>query len=584
MTTHRVLGSPRRYLAFFLGILAIGHSYAADSGAASADQARLNAVIAFADKVLEQGRDTFHQQPTPLLANGINVLTGEPLIWRFIDGREAVLSDFTIQQNFMRVLVSLTNLTGEPRYKAAAKDNYAYYFAHFQDEGGLLRWGGHCAIDLKTLQVIGPKIHELKNAYPYYELMFEVNPEATARYIRGFWNAHVYNFRTLEISRHGEYGHPLGALWASPFDNPPPFFATKGLSFLDAGNDLIYSASMLYKYTGDRDALRWGLRLAEQYVKARNPKTKLGAYQYTQARQTAPTSDDTNTLSWFGDRAHRQFGPEQADALEGTMLLSNHATTIYSQNALMQVQLAQALGGEGRQLLAETHQGMRAFVERAYQPDRNLLRPMMTDGTDLSNYTLKRNGYYGPVGRILRPYPATAEFMLSYARAFLATADPELWSMARGIAHAADLGEIGVEPGKGLAVNLQTTNSDPYVLFSLLDLYGQSKHPAYLELARRVGDNIVSARCHHGYFLPEPDLLYAKINAIEPYALLALEATIRGHPELVPTFLNGSGFFDTEYRFPDGSVRRIQDGYLFSQRQGKPLEVPHERFIAKTMD
>ena len=150
--------------------------------------------------------------------------------------------------------------------------------------------------------------------------------------------------------------------------------------------------------------------------------------------------------------------------------------------------------------------------------------------------------------------------------------------------HAADLGEIGVEPGKGLAVNLQTTNSDPYVLFSLLDLYGQSKHPAYLELARRVGDNIVSARSHHGYFLPEPDLLYAKINAIEPYALLALEATIRGHPELVPTFLNGSGFFDTEYRFPDGSVRRIQDGYLFSQRQGKPLEVPHERFIAKTMD
>ena len=157
MTTHRVLGSPRCYLAFFLGILAIGHSYAADSGAASADQARLNAVIAFADKVLEQGRDTFHQQPTPLLANGINVLTGEPLIWRFIDGREAVLSDFTIQQNFMRVLVSLTNLTGEPRYKAAAKDNYAYYFAHFQDEGGLLRWGGHCAIDLKTLQVDRPK-------------------------------------------------------------------------------------------------------------------------------------------------------------------------------------------------------------------------------------------------------------------------------------------------------------------------------------------------------------------------------------------------------------------------------------------
>ena len=584
MIPHLAPGISRRCIVICLGLLAIVHSTAADSGTSTADQARLRVVIAFADKVLDQGRDTFHPQPTPLLANGINVLTGEPLIWRFIDGREAVLSDFTIQQNFMRVLVSLTNLTGEPRYKATAKANYAYYFDHFQDEGGLLRWGGHCAIDLKTLQVIGPKIHELKNAYPYYELMFEVNPEAAARYIRGYWNAHVYNFSTLEISRHGEYGHPLGTLWASPFDNPPPFFATKGLSFLDAGNDLIYSASMLYKYTGDRDALRWGLRLAEQYVKARNPKTKLGAYQYTQARQTANTTDDTNTLSWFGDRAHRQFGPELAYALEGTMLLPNHAATIYSQNALMQVQLALSLGAEGRQLLADTHEGMAAFVHLAYQPENNLLRPMMTDGTDLSNYALKRNGYYGPVGRIISPYSANAEFMLSYARAFLATADPDLWAMARGIAHAADLGEIGVAPGKGLAVNLNTKNDDPYVLFSLLDLYGQSKHPAYLDLARKVGDNIVSSRYHHGFFLPERDLLYAKINAIEPYALLALEATIRGHPELVPTFLNGSGFFDTEYRFTDGSVRRIQDGYLFTQRQGKPLDVPHERFIARTME
>ena len=150
------------------------------------DKARLQAVVAFADSVLKDAADRYRPAPTPLLANGIDVFTKEQLVWHFADGKDAVLSDFTEQQNFMRVLVALTNLTGEARYKDAARANYSYYFAHFQDEGGLLRWGGHCAIDLKSLQPVGPLIHELKNAYPFYELMYEVNPDATVRYIQGF--------------------------------------------------------------------------------------------------------------------------------------------------------------------------------------------------------------------------------------------------------------------------------------------------------------------------------------------------------------------------------------------------------------
>jgi pectate lyase len=135
-----------------------------------------------------------------------------------------------------------------------------------------------------------------------------------------------------------------------------------------------------------------------------------------------------------------------------------------------------------------------------------------------------------------------------------------------------------------VAVNLATRNDDAFALFSVLDLYRQAHTEAYLQLARAIGNNMVRTRFHDGYFTPAADYLFARINALEPYALLALEAAIRGTPEKVDHFINGSGFFDTEYRFADGTTRRIQDGWLFTQRKGRPLVAPPERFAPKRED
>src|SRR5256886_4557708 len=67
-----------------------------------------------------------------------------------------------------------------------------------------------------------------------------------------------------------------------------------------------------------------------------------------------------------------------------------------------------------------------------------------------------------------------------------------------------------------------TWSSD--VCSSDLDLYRQTHAAAYLELARAIGNNIVKQYYHHGYFTPYEDTIFANINAIEPYALLALDA------------------------------------------------------------
>ncbi|HEX3730606.1 MAG TPA: hypothetical protein VHV47_12425 [Opitutaceae bacterium] len=557
------------------------------------DAARLKVVVDYANNVLTDARDRTPNRTeySPLLAGGVNVFTKDQLKWIFPDGRELTWTDFTIQQNLMRELDALTKLTGDPKYAALAKENYAYYFEFLQDKSGLLQWGGHRFVDIVTQKGVGMRDgdptspHELKNAYPYYEMMYEVNPGATVKYISAFWNAHVFNWNTMEISRHGEYGHAPGANWDHPFSNPAPYFETKGLSFMDAGNDLIYSGAMLYKLTGDQGALLWTKRLHDQYVKARDPKTHLGAYQYTQPRKTENPPDDAETKSWFGDRAKRQLGPDFPGhvVLEATVLLRQQAVTIYADNALMEMQVGEALGDAGRDMIATTRQGMDAFVNDALIPGKNLLRPMLTDGTDLSGFVMKRNGYYARKGTVLEPFRADPEFLLSYARGFLLTGDPLMWKMARSVASDYNLGDLGATPGENVQVNLGTDCYSAVALFSVLDLYEKTKNEAYLNLGRAIGDNIVKHYYHHGYFTPYEDTIYANINAIEPYALLALDAVIKGTPDKVPYFINGFGFYSGFYRFtvsppgakiPEYASRQIDDTLLFEARQSEPNPLP----------
>lgn len=545
--------------------------------AGAQDSERLSSVKLFADTVFTQAGDKYGHN-VPLLANGVNPRNGQQLEWVFPDGKKAVLSNFSAQQNLMRVLAGLTNLTGEAKYKQRAEENIRYYFAHYQDASGLLLWGGHRFVDLRTLQAEGPsekeQVHELKNAYPYYDLMFAVNDQATARFIKAFWNAHVYDWKTLETSRHGEYGKAMGKLWQSDFEQQPPFFATKGLSFLNAGNDLIYSASVLYQYDHDAGALTWAKRLAEQYVLPRDKKTGLGVYQFTQPLKRAETSDDTDTNSKYGDRAQRQFGPELgADALEGNMLLKGRTSTLYSENALMQLALAKSLGNDGNDLKKWTLDGLKAFAHYAYDEQSNTFRPLLANGMDLSGYVLKRDGYYGKKGTELKPYAAGNEFLLSYARAWTLEQDDALWKVAHGIAKGQGLGDIGKPGGADSKLNMTTDNNEPYAIFALIDLWQATGNKAYLTLADRVASNILNTKRINGFFVDNLQAEYASIDNIAPYALLALEAAFSNKPDAVAPFLNGAGFTEGAYLMPDGTVRySTRDDELFALKPGEQLK------------
>ena len=530
----------------------------------NSDSARMQAVRTFADHVLEKGRDQYSGQNTPLFVDGVNADTGEPVQWVF-KGERFTMSNMASHQNLFRTLNVLSQFTGEHRYRQAAEDAIRFHFEHLVSDCGLIRWGGHQFVDLATLQPAGKmdaNCHEFKMHFPYYQLMWEVNPQATAKFIRAFWNAHVYNWGNLDMNRHGAYGRPMGKLWDSVYENPDPFFEADGLTFLNCGTDLIYAGATLYEFAKEDGALEWAERLAHQYVRARHPKTGLGAYQYSKPRRKeqppAVLSEGRHTYSTLGDRAENQFGKVFGEvAREGWALFSG-GSSIYGQSALVQLHLAERLGDRGANFLKWTVDGLKAYIKYAYMPETNQFRPMWADGTDLTGFVFPGFGYYGPAGKMLNPSKAGMSYLVSYARAFRLTRDADLWQTVRSMARGNGLGDIGETPESDPSLNLDMDSADPEAVFAVLELYGAVPHNAYLDLARRLADNIVAQRFINGFFMPSDRHVNACFNEVEPLAILAVEAALQNRLDELPPYLASRGYthgqFDGHGRSYSGNV------------------------------
>lgn len=548
-------------------ILALLYPLAAMPDATTSE--RIAAVRAFADKVLDKGRDRHSGRDTPLFVDGIEIETGAPATWLF-EGERYIISNLASQQNLFRTLDLLSRLTGEDRYRDAALAAIRYHFDRLASDCGLLRWGGHQFIDLATLEPVGKfdaDCHELKNSFPYYELMFEANEEAAARYLRAFWNAHVTDWQRLDMNRHGPYGKPMGALWDNEFDPAEPFFEGNGLTFINCGSDLIYAAGILHRYTGDEGALRWAKRLAQQYVRARHPETGLGVYQYSKPIRRMPPpevmTESRHTWSTFGDRAENQFGQEFGDtAREGYALWGGRPGAIYSCNALIQLALAEQAGERGEALRDWTIDGMRAYAEHAYVPEHNHFRPMWADGTDLTGFTFPRFGYYGDAGVTLSPIAANPSFVAAYARAFRLSNDPALWQTVRDMARGHGLGDLGAAPAADPEPSLDTRAAAPELVFGLIEIQRIAPHPAYLALLERIGANIIEQQYHDGWFLPNPNRRHANFNELAPLALLAVEAAAQDRAGDIPAYVPSRGYIHGRF---DGHGRTTDHGAIWSQ-------------------
>lgn len=523
------------------------------------DEKRLNSVKEFYSNVLRDGKSKTN--PTPLFADGINILTNNPVEWIFPNGEKVKISNFANQQNFLRTLVSLTEVTGDQKYKITAINTSKYFMDNFISENKLFYWGGHRFLNLDTLATVGPQnknqVHELKNLFPYYEFLYQINPEATKNYVIAFWNAHVEDWDTLDMGRHGNYNKKFNPNifkehLPKNIVNPrklPVLPETKGLTFINAGSDLIYSAYILNSLSPDKDMLMWGKTVFTQYQLARNPKTGAPVYQFTSPkRREWPPKNDKDTNSKFGDRAFRQFGAEFGDiAKEASALFKGNPKTIVVDNSLVLYDIYSKT--KDPDILNNAVDNLKNYYKIALNQENGSLKPVWNDGTDLTNYTLIRDGYYGKKGSILKSESIKSEeYAIPLIRWYSITKDQDLWNTARIILNKNfDLGDIGTFDGKNILLNMGTTNSSPYSIFLMIDLYKTTNNDKYIELARIVGNNLVTTKFKNGYFVSEPNLLNAKIDSIEAFALVSLDAVLKGKDKNIPQYISHGGYIHGEH-------------------------------------
>lgn len=482
----------------------------------------VEAVQAFADVALTYGRDTYGSKHTPLFVDGINMETHAPVMWKSRDGHPWVLSDLGNQQIFFRTLVGLSALTGEPRYKQAAVAATRYALTNLM-ENGLLAWGGHMAYnaseDVTVCAEDKGRVHELKCHYPFYELMWELDPRATKTLIENIWNAHILDWSSLDFNRHG-VPRKLGALWKNEYKGTPVFFDGRGLTFINAGSDLVYAAAELSRFTGDPEPLVWAKRLAHRYVETRDPHTGLGGYQFSQERDA--WCDDVGKIR--GDRAQYFFAADFPGhhVVEGTLFpTSGNTPPVHPR--ICQMLLGEALGANGKEFIQWAREDLTAWGKSAYRAADNKFIPMLTDGTSLEGYVVKKDGYFGPKGRVLTAGKAGANDFWTYALGYRLTDDAFLGEMVHSIRNA----------------NAFEKGSDPAALFGFLELYRKTKDRAFLQAAERVGDHILAAgRYRQGW---------VKFDRVEPLALLHLAAALQDRAALVPAYNGGSGFFAATY-------------------------------------
>ncbi len=498
-------------------------------------QPYLTPVVAFAKRVLADGKDKWNE--TPLLADGINTFTGEPIHWTW-GGKDRVVSNLACQQNLMRVLAGLTHLTGEHRYRLAGISASRHAVQNCRDDHGLLYWGGHVAWDLINEEHFGHAgpanfHHELKTNFPDWRFMYEADPGNTAQSIRAIWDAQVKDWSCLDLSRHGQYDRPprTTSMWSDEFKPKPNFFVGQGLSFINAGSDLILAAAELAILNSEPGARVWSRRLAERYLAIRDPETGLGGYQYSQVAK---------------DRAQAQFGPELgALVLEGTILDSGRTNKRYGTVAVCMLDLGQRLGaGPGDFFTKWAVDDLRAHQKHIIDPATGYCFPMLVSGKKLSPDIVKRPGYYQ--AKNFAPYRPAPPVIWAYAKAARITGDKDFGRTA--IRMLVDKGVLGTGSTLERPVMQRCEGElDGTLIFILLDLYRIANNTVFLSQAKIIGSNIIKARFHRDTFLPSAKHIYTCFDYVEPLALLHLAAHIMDKAAGLSSWSCGMSDFTAEH-------------------------------------
>jgi len=119
------------------------------------------------------------------------------------------------------MLIDLSRITGNPRYKQEAEKALRWWFTHTMGPAGLYPWGEHLGWDFEhecPTYFEGPSkhlyaacYHEIKDLVPFLDVLAALpapeagGPTFLERYGLGVWNAHYWDQARGIYCRHGDY-------------------------------------------------------------------------------------------------------------------------------------------------------------------------------------------------------------------------------------------------------------------------------------------------------------------------------------------------------------------------------------------
>ena len=174
---------------------------------------------AYADFMIEHGRDVYGPKHTPLFVTGMDRHTGKrisppfahvkrkPFMPGWERDRELRGSDRNYGQadpldqlTLLKLMHRLTELTGDTRYAEEADKTAAWWLANAQTGIGLYPWGTHTSWNVDKEG--GGGTFEFNHVWPYWKL----NPEALQKYAKGLWDHYVRDKNTGDFNRHANSG------------------------------------------------------------------------------------------------------------------------------------------------------------------------------------------------------------------------------------------------------------------------------------------------------------------------------------------------------------------------------------------
>lgn len=578
-----------------------------------ADEARINTVREYLGNVLSRGTDPFGG--TPLIVDALVWETGEPFEWRFPTGKKVAMTNLANQGNLMRIMEGFSALYGDKTYSDRIREIYKYYLENYIADNGLIYWGGHSAIDLKTGNVIFAAnhdyIHEVKNHYPYLEPFFELDTEQMKKTVKSVWISHMKDWQLMIFERHGYYNKDVDfTKWdtmADRFDDSiKGLIPTLYLPFREAANDYLDMAVELFRHTGDEVAMTHAMHLWSRYENAAWPTTGLGGYVPTNAN-LAPGKYDVPDKWWetegyvsiygnvrYGDRYYNQFSKQMVEegwisaedapklCLDPYFLTNTSGTR---NDPFLDVEFAKALKESGdmagyERVMKYISRRLSSYSYYAYDEATNSTRPILADGTDLTGFTFKIRGYAGNAGTRWTEIASRADTFLAYCKTYLETVNAKeagitfdgeadtylknMWNLINGCMKGWGIGEFGENyPGDGtVKYNSNCSYAEDNTLLALVYLYEATQIPEFLDAARIMANRLIKDNYHNGLFgsSSKVNVRLSGADVETPYSLLYLEAVLLGRADKIPVYKQYQGYFNSDILYDNGRYQwKAQD-------------------------